>query len=31
MTVAKDGLKIQPIGEDGCTKLDPDNPPGREK
>jgi uncharacterized protein (TIGR03435 family) len=29
MTVAKGGLKIQPIGEDGCTKLDPDNPPGR--
>jgi uncharacterized protein (TIGR03435 family) len=30
MTVAKGGLKIQPIGEDGCTKIDPDNPPGRD-
>jgi uncharacterized protein (TIGR03435 family) len=29
MTVAKDGLKIQPIGADGCTKFDPDNPPAR--
>jgi uncharacterized protein (TIGR03435 family) len=31
MTVAKGGLKIQPIGEDGCTKLDPANPLGREE
>ena len=29
MTVAKGGLKIQPIDKDGCTPLDPDNPPGR--
>lgn len=31
MTVAKGGLKIQPIGEDGCTKIDRDNPPGRDE
>jgi uncharacterized protein (TIGR03435 family) len=31
MTVAKGGLKIQPIGEDGCTKLDADNRPDREQ
>jgi uncharacterized protein (TIGR03435 family) len=31
MTVAKGGLKIQPIGEDGCTKLDPGNPLGRDE
>ncbi len=29
MTVAKEGLKIRAIGEDGCTKIDPDKPPGR--
>jgi uncharacterized protein (TIGR03435 family) len=31
MTVAKGGLKIQPIGEDGCIKYDPDNPPSRDE
>jgi bla regulator protein BlaR1 len=31
MTVARGGLKIQPIGEDGCTKYDADNPPGHEE
>lgn len=31
MTVAKGGLRIEPIGEDGCTKHDPDNPPGRDE
>jgi uncharacterized protein (TIGR03435 family) len=31
MTLAKGGLRIQPIGEDGCTKYDPDNPPGRDE
>jgi uncharacterized protein (TIGR03435 family) len=31
MTVARGGLKIQPIGEDGCLKLDPKNPPSRDE
>ena len=29
MTVAKGGLKLKPIGPDGCTAFDPDNPPSR--
>jgi uncharacterized protein (TIGR03435 family) len=29
MTVAKDGLKIRPIGEGDCTQLEPDTPPAR--
>jgi uncharacterized protein (TIGR03435 family) len=31
MTVAKGGLKIEPIGEDGCTTLDPNNRPDRDQ
>jgi uncharacterized protein (TIGR03435 family) len=31
MTVAKGGLKIAPIGPDGCTAFDRDNPPSREE